>query len=268
MKLQWWCAAGARGWTWTPTAYPGVWIVMLIVALAYWRLTRGTVPKGDRLLGWIGVLLLELALDWPIGPLAAGFLASAHALQFLLVVLVAPPLLLIGARHNIARRWRAERATARVLTLLTQPMIAAVAFNVIIISTHVPSVNDGLMPLQLGAFAVDIGWLLAGLMFWWPIVVPVPIRPLFASIPLRMLYLFLGTMVHTGVAIVMLMGEHPMYGVYELAPRATEMSAMTDIKIAGGIMELGGAGLIFGILTVMFFRWSGGTGAERSARAR
>jgi hypothetical protein len=77
-----------------------------------------------------------------------------------------------------------------------------------------------------------------------------------------MLYFFLGTMVHTGVAIIMLVSDHPMYAIYELAPRATEMSALTDIKVAGGIMELGGCGLIFGVLTVMFFRWIGGTGAE------
>jgi hypothetical protein len=54
-----------------------------------------------------------------------------------------------------------------------------------------------------------------------------------------------------------------MYGIYELAPRATRMSAITDIKVAGGVMELVGIGIIFTILTVMFFKYTGGTGAEQ-----
>ncbi len=43
---------------------------------------------------------------------------------------------------------------------------------------------------------------------------------------------------------------------------------MTDLNVAGGIMELGGGGLIFGVLTVMFFQWTGGMGAERDHARR
>jgi hypothetical protein len=66
----------------------------------------------------------------------------------------------------------------------------------------------------------------------------------------------------------MLAWNHPMYGVYELAPRVLPLSALDDVKIAGTIMELGGVAIIFGILTMMFFKWSGGTGKEvRSLKA-
>jgi hypothetical protein len=64
----------------------------------------------------------------------------------------------------------------------------------------------------------------------------------------------------------MLQRSHPMYAVYELAPRVLPITAVEDVKIAGTIMELGGAGVVFGVLTFMFFRWSGGTGRERVAR--
>lgn len=43
-----------------------------------------------------GLLVLWAALDWPLGPLGASYLASVHVLQFLLIALVAPPLLLAG----------------------------------------------------------------------------------------------------------------------------------------------------------------------------
>lgn len=247
-------------------AYPGVWLVSLAVAFAYWRFTRGTTTSRAALAGWLGVIMVEVALDWPIGPLAAGYLATAHAVQFLLIVLVAPPLLLIGARRGIEAWFLANsERTRRTVGAITHPLMAAIAFNVVIITTHVPGVNDALMRSQLGAFASDLSWLVGGVWFWWPIIVDAPPRPLF-GVPFKLLYLFLGTLVHEGIAIVMLMREHPMYAVYELAPRATAMSALTDLEIAGGVMELGGAAIVFGILTVMFFRWTGGMGAERTAR--
>ena len=266
--MRWRCSAGAGAWSWTPVAYPGVWLVVAVIGVAYWRLSRGAgTPAGARWAGWLGVAALDVALDWPVGSLAAGYLASAHALQFLLVVLIAPPLLLIGVRHGLERRWPRDPSRARLLRAVLNPLLGAIAFNVIIVATHVPWVNDTLMPSQAGAFAIDLAWLTAGLWFWWPLIVPVPARPLFA-VPLRMLYFFLGTMVHTGIGILLLVADHPMYGVYELAPRATALSAMTDLNVAGGIMELGGGGLIFGVLTVMFFRWTGGMGAERDHASR
>jgi putative membrane protein len=240
-----------------------VWLVEIATAVLYWRATRGrALTTSERWGGWAGVAMLCLALDWPMGPLAAGYLASAHALQFLLVAFVAPPLLLRGMRPWLIERLeRAPRARAAA-SALTAPLLAAVVFNIVVITTHVPRVNDALMPMQLGAFAVDAAWFVSGVWFWWPMVIPVPERPRFVA-PLRMLYLFLGTLVHTGIAMWMLVQHRPMYGLYELAPRVTGMSPLTDLKVAGGVMELVGAGIVFGIITVMFFRWSGGTGAER-----
>jgi cytochrome c oxidase assembly factor CtaG len=264
--MRWWCSAGQGPWTWTPIAYPGVWVIVALVAINQWWFTRdASTPRRDRWIGWLGVATLEVALDWPLGPLAAGYLASAHALQFLIVAFVAPPLMLIGLRHGITRVWPATGSRAKILGTLLHPMVAVVAFNVIVIATHVPSVNDGLMVSQLGAFVIDIAWLIAGIWFWWPLVVRVPARAHF-PVPLQMLYLFLGTLAHTGIAIVMLQRNHPMYGVYELAPRALHLTAIEDVKIAGTIMELGGAAIVFGVLTFMFFKWSGGTGRERVAR--
>ncbi len=168
--MRWWCSAGAGAWTWTPVAYPGVWLVVALVAVVYWRLSRGTgTPRGARWAGWLGVAVLDAALDWPVGSLAAGYLASAHALQFLLVVLIAPPLLLIGVRRGVEQRWPRDPSRRRLLSTVLNPLAGAIAFNAIIVATHVPRVNDTLMASQLGAFAIDLAWLIAGLWFWWPL---------------------------------------------------------------------------------------------------
>ena len=257
--MQFWCSASSKAWTWSWTAYPGVWIVVALIAVTYARLTRDPAHQGrHRVTGWLGVATLWLALDWPLGPLAAGYLASAHALQFLLVALIAPPLLLLGAREGIAAWWASgagTRPVGHLINRFTAPLTAAVLFNLVTITTHVPAVVDSWMTSQIGAFAIDAFWLVGGLAFWWPVVAGVPERAWFGG-GSKLLYLFLGTIFHTGIAIAMLLRDYPMYGVYELAPPMSGLSAMDDIKIAGGIMELAGSAIVFGIMTVMFFRWS------------
>jgi putative membrane protein len=268
--MQWWCSASGKPWTWAPQVYPGVWIAMLVLAVAFGLLARrGRVMGESRLVfwsGWTAFGLVWQSLDWPIGPLAAGYLASAHALQFLTLALVAPPLMLLAARRPLAAAVPVTGRGRAVAMFLTQPIIAAVLFNLITITTHVPSVVDRFMPTQLGAFAIDALWFAAGLVLWWPLVVVAPSRAWFST-PVRMLYLFLATLVHTGIAMVMLISQFPMYGIYELAPPWDVWTPLEDQHLAGGVMELAGAAIIFGILTVMFFRWSGGVAGDNAPTA-
>ncbi|HSG47188.1 MAG TPA: hypothetical protein VLA43_05140, partial [Longimicrobiales bacterium] len=80
--MQWWCAAQGVPWTWRWQAYPGVWLFVLALAGGY-RLLRGRFPETDRprFRAWmfgLGVTALWIALDWPVGALGAGYLASLH----------------------------------------------------------------------------------------------------------------------------------------------------------------------------------------------
>ena len=267
---QWWCSASGQPWTWAPQYYPGVWIAMLLLSVWFFTFARRARAMGESRfvywMGWSAVGLVWQSLDWPIGPLAAGYLASAHAVQFLSLALVAPPLMLLAVRKPLAAAVpRTGRGNA-VARFLTQPVVAGVLFNVITITTHVPAVVDGLMPSQFGAFVIDMLWLGGGTVLWWPLIVAEPHRAWFGT-PVRMLYLFFGTMVHTGIAMVMLISQFPLYGIYELAPPWDIWSPLEDQRLAGGVMELAGAAIIFGIITVMFFRWSKGVAGDNAPKA-
>jgi putative membrane protein len=253
--MHWWCSASGQRWTWAWTAYPGVWLVSLLLALVYWRVTRGADKNGRWVSGWIGVILIWLSLDWPLGPLGAGYIASVHALQFVFIALAAPPLILRGIAPQLRQWLPLGSMRERIAGGVTQPLMAAVIFNLAAIVTHVPKVVDLLMRNQPGAFAIDMMWLIGGLVFWWPVVLDIPARRHFPPLA-KIVYIFLGTMVHTGVAIVMLMARFPIYGIYELAPPTGWLSPIDDLEVAGGIMELGGAVVVFGIITVLFFRWA------------
>lgn len=81
--MQWWCSARDIAWTWTWQAYPGVWLFLALLLAGYLRVRRA-VGQGDphlrgRTAPFIaGLALLWIALDWPVGPLGAGYLASVH----------------------------------------------------------------------------------------------------------------------------------------------------------------------------------------------
>jgi cytochrome c oxidase assembly factor CtaG len=109
------------------------------------------------------------------------------------------------------------------------------------------------MASQPGSFAIDMTWLVAGAIYWWPVVCPVPERrfPYVAKIG----YLLLNTILNTLPYAFLVFGELPFYATYELAPPVGGLSAREDQRIAGLIMKLGGGVVFWTAIGILFFRW-------------
>jgi putative membrane protein len=262
--IQWWCSAQGIAWAWTWRAYPGVWLFIALLAVGYARADRAAKmgkaeerfsPRTRRLLFVGGLLLVWGALDWPIGTLGAGYLASLHQVQLLLLAYTAPALLLLSLPFSWLRHLEGHPRVLGVLRAVTRPLVAAVLFAGIILTTHLPWVVDGLMATQLGSFAFDFSWLLAGLLLWWPIACPIPRRPGFRG-PLPLLYLFVATIPMILPAAFMTYAAYPLFSVYEFAPRVHWIPAVSDQRVAGLLMWIVGS-LIFVVgMAVLFFRWA------------
>lgn len=254
--MTWWCSARGVPWDGSWQAYPGVWLFTVAFAAALWALRpRATFQwRHAAILG--GAMMLWVMLDWPVGPLGAGYLVSVHTGQFLMLAMVIPPLALSGVdRTTVGGALERRPGLRRLVAFLTQPLFAIVAFAGTMVLTHLPPVVDGLMASQAGAFVLDLLWLVAGFIFWWPVIVRVPERAHFPPL-MQMLYLFFGTQPHLLIAMWLLAADFPVYATYELAPRATSLSAVIDQQIAGALMLAFGATYILGAITVLFFRWS------------
>jgi len=85
-------------------------------------------------------------------------------------------------------------------------------------------------------------------------VIDVPLRAHFGP-PMRMLYLFAGTQAHLYLSMWLLLAEYPAYGIYELAPRVTALSALEDQQVAGGLLLTLGGTYVLAVISVLFFRW-------------
>lgn len=287
--MTWWCSAQSTAWDWSWQAYPGVWLFLGLIAAGYVAMTRATAMVGvtaeagrataptglatqrgareggpERWRRWAfggGLVALWLALDWPLGPLGAGYLASVHMVQYLLIALLAPPLLLVGLPRAVYARLAgaggsvADASSApTALRVVTHPLVGLAVFGVTVYWTHLPGVVDGLMATQLGSFTLDMTWLLGGLVFWWPVVAPVPERPRFPH-GLKMGYLFLATVINTLPYGFLTFAELPLYGIYELAPPVAGITTRQDQQIAGLLMKMGGGLILWTAITIQFALW-------------
>jgi putative membrane protein len=229
-------------------------VFIAILVWAYARLVRGgATSAAERIRFGSGVLLLWIALDWPVGALGSGYLASVHMVQFLLIALAAPPLLISGLpAAALGRPGRGRRF--RILTWWTRPLIALLVFHAMVVATHWPGVVDGLMGSQVGSLALDLTWLTGGLVFWWPVVSPRPHRPRFPP-GMRVGYLILSTVLMTLPYVFLTFAELPFYATYELAPRVGTLSARDDQRLAGLIMRIGGGAILWTAAGILFWLW-------------
>jgi cytochrome c oxidase assembly factor CtaG len=113
---------------------------------------------------------------------------------------------------------------------------------------------DSLMASQLGSFALDMVWLATGLVFSWPVAAPVPERP-WMTYPVKIGQLLAASILNTGVFAYLTFSSLPVYAIYELAPPITGLSAREDQRIAGLLMKVGGAPILWTWVSILFFRW-------------
>lgn len=266
--MTWWCSATGEPWTWAWRAYPGVWLFVLLLAAWYWLgvlrpANAGAAARSEAAIEppnplWFlaGLVAVWLALDWPIGALGAGYLSSIHTVSYILLVMIAPPCIILAVPVPRQRRLATASPWAPLLRLLGRPWFGFTLYAGVLTLTHFPAIVDGAMATQAGALAIDLAWLASGFGLWWPVMGPTP-EVVSMRRPLKMGYLFLATLPTIGPSAFLTFADYPLYATYELAPRIFQiLTAQEDQKVAGLMMKIvGDLPLWFGF-GVIFFRWS------------
>jgi putative membrane protein len=245
--------------------HPEVWLLFGSIGAAYLIACRrhlvatGEVTTRRKKKFFIaGLAVLWLGADWPIHDLAEHYLYSVHMVQHMLFSFVAAPFLIAGMPVWLLRRYLRPKPVRVVFRFFTRPLVALIFFNGVLLFIHWPAV----VTLSVTAssawphFLLHLLLLLASLCMWWPILSPLPEMPPLPA-PGQMLYLFLQSLAPSIPASFLTFGRHPLYPIYETFPRIWGMSAMTDQVVAGLIMKIVGAGIIWAVIAVVFFRWYG-----------
>jgi putative membrane protein len=248
---------------WQPR--PDIWLLVAFLVVAYVYALRRFGPrhvrpgepvagKGQMASYGLAVAFLWFALDWPVDALSDHYLLSVHMFQHTILMLVVPPLLLYGMPSWMLRGLLRPRAVNAVARQMTRPFIALVFFNGVIVLTHWPSwVNVTLAsePFHFFSHALLTG---SAMCMWWPVIGPLPEMPTL-SYPMKMVYLFLQSIVPTVPASFLTFGSTPIYHFYATVPRIWGLDVVTDQRIAGLEMKLLGGAILWTFITVVFFKW-------------
>jgi putative membrane protein len=251
-------------WIWHP--HFEVWALVAVLAAGYMTAIRRIGPqfvepgespatKGQIRLWFLGVFTILVAADWPVHDLAERYLYSVHMIQHMLLTLVAPPLLLAGTPHWLARRILRPRWLMWITRRITRPVPALLLFNGILVISHWPAIVDATLRSEPLHFLSHSILFLSAIVMWWPVLSPLPEIPR-ASYPAQMLYLFLQTVVPTVPASFLTFADHPIYHFYETIPRWFSIPVLEDQRIAGLEMKILGGLLLWSVIAVLFFRWS------------
>jgi putative membrane protein len=269
---------------------PSILAGVLVAAAWYWRGSRrrshlhavGHIRRRDlpwRELSFAGGLLTVLiALDSPVERLADD-LFWAHMLQHVLLMMVAAPLIVLGApwmpfwrplplafRRRIARAvvlspvfgWL--RGTAR---FVTAPVAAWVLFNADLGIWHVPAAYN--LTLRNGAvhYAEHISFLLLGLLFWAQVIDSPPFHARLAPFA-RVIYATAGSAASWMLAVVLALATSPLYPAQHVGHHS--LSALGDQQLAAGVM-LGPGSLPYAIVVFYWlYVWLGGEEQRRPRR--
>lgn len=252
---------GWGDWTWEPTVLVGLAALAAVYALA-WR--RGRLLDSDDVSPWFGsprtrrtyfatgVIVGLIALCSPIDTGGDRYLFALHMAQHLLLMMVAPPLCLLGvvglrSLQGPPGRW------VRTWSRVTHPWVATVAFSSVLLVWHIPALYDATLTTEPIHVLEHISFIAVGVIFWWPIVDPqrgAREHPVGAFNKIAMLVA--SGIPPTILGLIFTVATHPFYDFYARAPRLWGLSAVTDQQFAGVVM-FGAGNLIYFVAVVLIF---------------
>lgn len=203
----------------------------------------------------LGLLVGLIALASPLDTGGDLYLLSLHMVQHLLLMMAAPPLLLLGL---VGMRPPADGVAPRLRatwTALTRPWPATILFNAVLGVWHLPALYNTTLTNQPLHVVEHLTFIAVGLAFWWPIVDPirgpatVPVAPF-----TKIAALVVAGVPATALGFVFAMAHDAFYDFYARAPRLWGVSAVTDQQWAGVIMLGLGNLIYFAAVSVIFLR--------------
>jgi putative membrane protein len=177
----------------------------------------------------LGLFSILVAMASPVA-LLDGRMLTAHMVQHLLLMTIAPPLIWMGAPVQVlagrAARWRFLRKLGGVAG---HPVFCWFAATAALVGWHVPAAFRFGMQSGFWHFIEQLSFLAAGLLFWWPVFRPAPRWWI-------LLYLFLATLPCDVLSGFLVFSDRVAYHAYLCTPRNGGLSPLEDQQCAAALM--------------------------------
>ncbi|RRA47994.1 cytochrome c oxidase assembly protein [Acidipila sp. EB88] len=260
-------------------------LVTLLVYVRGWRLLQQTrptqIPTWRALCFAGGILSIWVAIASPLDALS-GALLTAHMIQHLFLMAVAPPLLVLGAPtvpllRGLPRFFVREglgpfftlRPVHTLQRLLGSRLFAWLLMNTVFIAWHVPAAYDLALKYPGWHEVEHACFLLTSVLFWWHIVAPWP-SVYTASRWLLLPFLLSADLVNTALSATLSFSGKVIYPAYAAIPRFFGLSVLADQVAAGSLMWVIGSVSFLGaamLITGQLLSRKGEREQERMAAA-
>ncbi|MFB7830142.1 MULTISPECIES: cytochrome c oxidase assembly protein [unclassified Streptomyces] len=204
-------------------------------------------PVSRTVFFTVGVLTIALVMCTKLNDYGM-VMFSVHMVQHMVISMLSPILLLLGAPVTLAlralpvagrgstgpRELLLKLLHSRYMKVITHPGFTIPMFIASLYALYFTPLFDFLMGSKPGHIGMMVHFLMVGVVFFWPImgVDPGPHRPGYV---MRMLELFAGMPFHAFFGIALMMASEPMVKAYENPPASLGIDALTDQNAAGGI---------------------------------
>jgi putative copper resistance protein D len=207
-------------------------VVVGLVAAASWYLWadwqlagRGRRWPWPRTVAFLaGLVAIDLALQSPVATFTGSYF-EAHVLQHLLLMVVAPPLLALGAPSTLLLQTASRRTKvawlgvlrSRPFAVLTHPVTVWILYFGIMFAFFLSSLIDVAMRHMALMDAFNVLFLLGGCLYWWPMVGNDPIVHWKMGYGARMVNILLGGPPEVILGLAILSARVPIASMYSLS---------------------------------------------------
>lgn len=256
--------------TWTPVE-PVPAIAILAAGAGYLWATRriarrwpGAPWPGSRTAWFLaGLALVWVAILGPFGAYDDTFF-WAHMVQHIILMMVAAPLLMLGApvtlilraaTPGVRRAWIVPVLRSRVVGTLAHPFVGWVIFAGVLLGAHfTPFYDYALYHPWIHNYVEHPVFLSAGMLMYWSMLGIDP-GPVHVPHSVRILLLFLMMPVEALTGFVIYAARHLMYTFYAHVERPFGPGPLADQHWGGMIMWAGGMLVDLGWILVAARAW-------------
>ena len=244
-----------RSWSIPPVAT----FALLLTALTYlrgtWLLRRAGYPNlpAWRVASFVlGIFGVWFALASPLDTFSP-FVLTAHMLQHMILMMMAPPLILLGeplipivrgmprfAAREFAGPFLNWSVAEHIGFALTNPVVALALMGTVMFVWHVPGPYELAVRSSAWHQFEHAGFFFTSIIFWWPVVQPWPSHAQWsrwAMVP----YLVIADLQNTALSAVLVFSDKILYPSYAAGPSWFGFTPQQDQAAAGAIMWVMGS---------------------------
>ncbi len=262
---EWWSV-----WYYTPEiVIPlGLATFLYLRGLRNWQHRSREHPWWKTAFYLTGMAILALSLLSPLSALSLHHL-TFHMIQHELIMMVAIPLILLGApttptlrgmppwmRKGIVRPIAKQPVARFTYRFFTAPVVALVILTVVMWLWHLaPGWYDAVLENDRVHDLQHLSMAGAAVLFWWNVIDPKPLRSRIPHLA-RIVYIAASGGPKMFLAAIIVFAENPLYAHYIGTREFLPLTAMEDQQLGGLIMWIPGIAIMVLASGIVFAVWA------------